>query len=262
MLDQNTFTETVRAVKEIVRTSAEPMTRAEMLSYFKDMDLNEQQEELVVSFLTAPQEADPAADENDPADAPQEEPPAGQEPSDSTSAREKLTDSPVFQMYLDELKEIPVYTKQQQAAMEQKLLAGDAQMVQTLANAWLSNVLEVAKKLAVAPEGFEDIVQEGNMALVLRLGELCGSGESADVEKELLTAIEEAMKACIREQTGADESENTVVGKVALVSEAKNYLKAQNDREPSVRELADYVRIPESELSDLLDLIEKAKKEK
>ena len=28
MLDQNTFTETIRAVQDIIRTSAEPMTRA------------------------------------------------------------------------------------------------------------------------------------------------------------------------------------------------------------------------------------------
>ncbi len=27
MLDQNTFTETIRAVQDIIRTSAEPMTR-------------------------------------------------------------------------------------------------------------------------------------------------------------------------------------------------------------------------------------------
>lgn len=46
-----------------------------------------------------------------------------------------------------------------------------------------------------------------------------------DVEEELLTAVEEAMKSCIREQTGEDENENSVVGKVALVSEAVNYLK-------------------------------------
>ena len=52
MLDQNTFTETIRAVQDIIRTSAEPMTREEILSYFKDMDLNAQQEEMVLEFLS------------------------------------------------------------------------------------------------------------------------------------------------------------------------------------------------------------------
>lgn len=98
------------------------------------------------------------------------------------------------------------------------------------------------------------------MALFLRLGELCGSRESVDVEEELLTAAEEAMKACIREQTGEDEQENSVVGKVALVNEAVKYLKDQNGHEPSIKEIEEYTRIPGEELADLLQLIEKAKK--
>ena len=94
----------------------------------------------------------------------------------------------------------------------------------------------------------------------LRLSELCGSYEKVDVEEELLTAVEEAMKSCIREQTGEDENENSVVGKVALVSEAVNYLKKQNGAQPTQKELADYVKIPEDELADILYMIDKAKK--
>ena len=59
MVDQNTFTETIRAVQDIIRTSAEPMTREEILSYFKDMDLNRQQEDMVFEFLTVPHEEEP-----------------------------------------------------------------------------------------------------------------------------------------------------------------------------------------------------------
>jgi len=65
MLDQNTFTETIRAVQDIIRTSAEPMTREEILSYFKDMDLNAQQEEMVLEFLSTPHD-DPQPEENEP----------------------------------------------------------------------------------------------------------------------------------------------------------------------------------------------------
>ena len=181
------------------------------------------------------------------------------------SAKDSVTDnistSPMFQMYLEELKDIPEYTKEQQIDMYKKLLAGEESMVHALSNAWLRNVLEIAKKLAVSPEGFEDIVQEGNMALFLRLSELCGSHEKVDVEEELLTAVEEAMKSCIRELTGEDENENSVVGKVALVSEAVNYLKKQNGAQPTQKELADYVKIPEDELADILYMIDKAKKD-
>ena len=46
MLDQNTFIETVQSVAEIIRTSAEPIGRDEIMSYFKDMELNKAQEDM------------------------------------------------------------------------------------------------------------------------------------------------------------------------------------------------------------------------
>lgn len=242
MLDQNTFTETLREVGEIIRTSPEPMTREEILSYFKDMELDSQQEALVFEFLTMPHE---------------EEMPEETKDAGMGKAPEGMTN--VFQMYLEELKGLPSCSEEEMTEMYRKLLDGEERVIQTISNAWLSNVLEVAKKLALSPEVLPDIVQEGNMALFLRLRELCGSREKLDVEAELLLAVEEAMKAFIRELTGEDEQENAVVGKVALVNEAVKYLKEQNGHDPSVEEITNYTGISQKELSNILGLIEKAK---
>ena len=51
MVDQNTFIETVQSVSQIIRTSADPIGREEIMSYFKDMDLNKAQEDLIFDFL-------------------------------------------------------------------------------------------------------------------------------------------------------------------------------------------------------------------
>lgn len=268
MIDQNTFMETLHAVQEIIRTSAEPMSKDEILSYFKDMDLDWQQEEMVFEFLSVPHEEDERTENGSKEHTEQEtnreenadtESNVLETPSEDGGKEENvISESPVFQMYLEELKDIPVYDDEQMADMYRQLLAGEESMVHTLSGAWLSNVLEIAKKLVLSPDGIEDVVQEGNMALFLKLGELCGSGEKVDVEEELLNAVESAMKTCIREQTGEGEQESAVVGKVALVNEAIKYLREQNGHEPSVKELGDYVKISGEELSGILDLIEKA----
>ena len=67
MLDQNTFIETVQSVAEIIRTSAEPIGRDEIMSYFKDMELNKAQEDMVFEFLITPheQEEESAGDYED-----------------------------------------------------------------------------------------------------------------------------------------------------------------------------------------------------
>ena len=161
-------------------------------------------------------------------------------------------------MYLEEISSLPVYSEKKQEEMYQKLLAGDESVINLISNSWMIKVLEIAKKLAVTSEGFEDVIQEGNMALFLKLTELCGGGKKTDVEAELQCAVEEAMKSSILAEEGEDEDEKAMVGKLALVNEAKKYLAEENGREATVQELAAYTQLTEEELSDILLLIQKA----
>ena len=51
MLDQSVFTETIHEVSESIRKSATPLGKEEILSEFKQMVKNEQQESMVLEFL-------------------------------------------------------------------------------------------------------------------------------------------------------------------------------------------------------------------
>ena len=155
MVDQNTFTETIREVAEIIRTSAEPMSREEILGYFKDMELNTEQENMVLEFLLTPHEepeeeeteeskVDEAAEkEEEEAEAEDAQTGKNDEPEDI------LPDSPMFQMYLEELKDLPEYSEKEQIAMYQALLAGDESMVRKISDSWMKNVLTMADRKSV-----------------------------------------------------------------------------------------------------------------
>lgn len=275
MLDQSVFTETIHEVAEIIRTSATPLSKEEILGYFKEMELNEQQENMVLEFLLTPHEEEDAEEE----EAEETEAEEAQETaewqdttdasvftqsdSDKKEAETKkadcLPESKMFQMYLEEISSLPVYSETKIEEMYQKLLAGDESVIHTISDSWMIKVLELAKKLAVSSEGFEDVIQEGNMALFLKLTELCGSQEKTDVEAELQNAVEEAMKSSILAEEGEDEDEKAMVGKLALVNEAKKYLADEKGREATLSELAEYTQLTEEELSDILLLIQKAK---
>ncbi len=166
----------------------------------------------------------------------------------------------MFKMYLEELDEIPEYSKEEQDELYKKLLNGDESVIHTISNVWLKSVLDMAKKLAVTKEGFEDVVQEGNMALFMHLTELCGAGENENIEDEILEVIEATMKECIRDQTGESENENAMVGKVSLVSRAVEHLKSQNGTDPSAQELSEYTSVPADELSSILELLKRQHK--
>lgn len=274
MLDQSVFTETIHEVAEIIRTSATPLSKEEILGYFKEMELNEQQENMVLEFLLTPHEEEDAEEEEaEETEAEEAQKTAEwqdttdasvfmQSDSDKKEAETKkadcLPESKMFQMYLEEISSLPVYSETKIEEMYQKLLAGDESVIHTISDSWMIKVLELAKKLAVSSEGFEDVIQEGNMALFLKLTELCGSQEKTDVEAELQNAVEEAMKSSILAEEGEDEDEKAMVGKLALVNEAKKYLADEKGREATLSELAEYTQLTEEELSDILLLIQKA----
>jgi hypothetical protein len=272
MLDQSVFTETIHEVAEIIRTSATPLSKEEILSYFKEMELNEQQENMVLEFLLTPHEEEEAEEETEEAEGGEQEAADWQETSDASvlaqndpgKKEEKnaepdvLPETKVFQMYLEEIGSLPVYSGKKQEEMYQKLLAGDESVINPISDSWMIKVLETARKLAVTSEGFEDVIQEGNMALFLKLTELCGCEEKTDVEAELQGAVETAMKSSILAEEGEDEDEKAMVGKLALVNEAKKYLAEEKGREATVHELAAYTQLTEEELSDILLLIQKA----
>lgn len=58
-----------------------------------------------------------------------------------------IPDSPMFRMYLEELEEIPDYTKAEQDDMYKKLLAGDESVIHTISNFWLKSVLAWQRSL-------------------------------------------------------------------------------------------------------------------
>ena len=279
MLDQGLFTETIHEVAEIIRVSQGNMTREEILGYFKDMDLNEEQQNMVLEFLLNPHPEDEQIAENAPSqeetsqsdDSETDDERAGANKkigkaakgSDST-ASDEAESTGVFQMYLDELRELSTYSKEKQEKMYQALLGGDESVIADITNCWLPVVLENAKKLTESndPDSLQDVVQEGNMALFLCLTELCGSHEKIDVESELATEIENAMKSCILEEEGDVESEDAMVGRIALVNEAVKYLAKEKGMKPGIAELAEYTKVPASELDEILLYIEKAEQKK
>ena len=286
MLDQSVFTETIHEVAEIIRTSATPLSKEEILSYFKEMELNEQQENMVLEFLLTPHEEEEAEEETEENEGGEQEAADWQETSDASvlaqndpdKKEEKNAepavfiaganygcfpdDSSSFGLFSDYEAEIlgdsglKIALKQEE--MYQKLLAGDESVINPISDSWMIKVLETARKLAVTSEGFEDVIQEGNMALFLKLTELCGCEEKTDVEAELQGAVETAMKSSILAEEGEDEDEKAMVGKLALVNEAKKYLAEEKSREATVQELAAYTQLTEEELSDILLLIQKA----
>lgn len=247
MVDKIAFMETLHSVQEIAKASPVPMTKEEIRGYFQDMDLSEEQQEMIYQFLQTPQEK-------------------------STT---KKPQNPHFQMYLREISAVSKLTKEQQNTLYQRLLAGEEAVTEELSHQWLKKVIRIAEGYVTSRVFLEDLVQEGNIGLLMGLGQLLGKAaeygiedggalsiaQQKRLEKQLEEFVREGMEQYRRELEGEADSENTILAKVSLIHEARKALAEENGTDPTIQELCDYTRISSEEIADILELHEKARRE-
>lgn len=186
MLDQNTFMETLRSVAELRRTSAEPLSKEEILKYFEGMELTEEHKEMIYQYMLLPPEVQTA------------EPEA--EPEEETKPVETEEGPDYFQMYLDELKDIQELSEEEMDIAYGKLLSGDTSVIGKISESWLSTIAELAMPYAEQGISIQDVIQEGNMGLLIKLSELAGAGEIAGMGAILEGAVTSAMMAYALEE--------------------------------------------------------------
>ncbi len=273
MVDKITFMETLRSVQEIAKTSAGPMSKEEVQSYFQDMELSEEQQDMIYQYLQTPQETvREESAENE--DKPKMQGQQVRKKGGKSKEKKETSYSAHFRMYLNEISAVPALDKDQERNLYQRLLAGDEAVIADLSGQWLKKVIRLAEKYTTAKALLEDLVQEGNMGLLLGLRQLLGKGSEyglaedgreilqenrkRELEQKLEEFVIEGLKSYRRELEGETDNENTILAKVSLVYEARKALAEENGTVPTLQELCEYTRIPEEEISDILALHEKA----
>ena len=268
MVDKITFMETLRFVQEIAKASAEPMSKEEIQSYFQDMDLSEEQQDMIYQYLQMPEEN---AREEQAVNNKEQEKLAAERKSGRRKEKKEASYSAHFRMYLKEISAVPSLETQERVLYE-RLLAGEEEAIEDLSGQWLKRVIELAEKYT-APKAFlEDLVQEGNISLLMGMRELLGKGseygitggsqgklqedKQKQLEQKLETFVAEGIKSYRRELEGERDSENAILAKVSLVYEARKALAQENGTVPTLTELCEYTKISPEEISDILALHE------
>lgn len=246
MIDRNSFSEILREVAQIVKTAPAPMSDEEILKYFGDAELTDEQKKMVIEYVTV---------------RPDEEQTVAKETEENNMEQEGH-DSKALTMYMDELSQLGSIKDDELEDMCARLLNGDKAMVEKLAKAYLVDVADIASKYISDTILFEDLIQEGNMGLFIRLSELVGLGEDCgyDVSEEALEAAHGSIRDYVGAESGENEIENTILGKANLVGEAKKHLAELNGSTPTLQELSEYTKMSEAELLEIEDMVKRGRR--
>ena len=198
MLDRNAFMETLRAVAEVTRTAQDGLSKEEILKYFEGMELSEEHVEMIYQYLQLP----PEVQTGEPETEEEEEPVIVEEESQEQNV--------YFQMYLDDLAQIDEMSEDEMQEAYKNLLAGDASVVGEICESWLGSIAQMAIPYAEQGAILEDVIQEGNMGLLLKLSELVGAGEVPGIDAILEGAVSAAMIAYTEENMEASVADMIV----------------------------------------------------
>ncbi len=250
---KDNFIETVHAVQEMMESSAATLRREEIAAYFECMDLTGQQMELVYDYLQSPQE-EPLT-KMEPKNTLKTEHEQGS--TDLTNKR-KLPDNAFFRMYLEDLNKIVPCTSEEETRLYERLVEGDETTIPPLLEQWLRRVINIVQLQAenTDPKDWADMIQEGNLSVLLVLEQIAGSKQKLDFEEALTNAIKQAVGSYTQKIAADAKMDQSVLSKAERVYEARAYLAKQLQRLPSIDELSQYTKLPEVELEHILAILE------
>ena len=115
---------------------------------------------------------------------------------------------------------------------------------------YLPKVVEEAVRLHHPEVFIGDMIQEGNIVLMLALKEI----QKEKDEEEILEQIRAGMLASLESQTEVKRRDHKMVEKVTELDETIKSMKEEYGRKVSVDEVADRLGISEDEIEDILKL--------
>ena len=231
------FLNKLNGLVTMAKGQGDQITIDEVKAYFSDTDLTEEQMELVFDYLLAQKVVVKGYIKM------------------TEAAEEKVTyteeEEAYLKEYLNDLQAFKGAATGEKEALFQKLLDGDTSAKNRLTELYLKEVVEIAKEM-YHPEIFlGDLIQEGNVGLILGLDMLT---DVASAHETIVNQVKQCIQMLIEEHTEVKSRDNKMVEKVTMLDESIKALTEEMGRKVSIDELAVYMGMTEDEIEDILRL--------
>ncbi len=235
MLDKIKFMEMLGDLKEIAQTQGNTLTQDEIKVYFDEMELSEEHYNHIYTYLTENQISINGFN--------------AKEEVNEDNMREE--DSVFLSMFLKELRTFEKLNKEEEFVLLREVKNEIPGAKERLINVWLPKVVRIAKKYKNQGVFLEDLIQEGNIGLLIAVENLSNLEDSIDMETYLKEMIMKSMEESIDENMDEDVLENTLLGRSNLIQEAANYLAEDLGQVPTVEQLAEYTKLTVEEIKEI-----------
>ncbi|MCC8162433.1 MAG: hypothetical protein LIO86_04510 [Lachnospiraceae bacterium] len=237
MDEQNKFRTALAALSAYAEQKDRKLTKEDVRNYLKDMELDEEQLRLVYAYLASKRIQVEGA----------ELPKAEAQPY--TEEEEAF-----LRQYRKDMKAVRHVTEEELTGLFTRAAGGDAAAQHLLAEHYMDRVLVIAEDYAHRGLLIQDLIQEGNLGLLLGLGMLPAAPEVSGCEEYLEHEIHRAMRAALDVQEGNRSLGEEVVEKLNKLADSITELNEDLGRQVTPDELSFYLDMPLEEIERLLKI--------
>ena len=168
-----------------------------------------------------------------------------------TKKQSLRTDDNIFATYLQEINKIPLLTAQQELSYAKAAASGDEHAKKVLIESNLRFVVNVAKKYQHKNIPIMDLISEGNIGLM-------NAADRFDPDKGYkfisyaVWWIRQSILQAIAEHSRIVRLPLNQVGSVNKINKMLSKFEQENERRPSINEIAEGVDLPEDKIEDAM----------
>lgn len=156
----------------------------------------------------------------------------------------------VYQMYLEEIRRIPICTPQEEEILPGLAKDGDKAARERLLEGMLHYVVKLAGGFRNQGLPAGDLVQEANMAMLLALDQY----EGGNFREQVKVLAEEHLNAAIEMQKKEKRTEEEMVARVNVLKDISGMMAEELGREATVEELAEKMKMTADEIKAIMKL--------
>ena len=142
-------------------------------------------------------------------------------------------------MYLGELEQLPQLSQEERDALAVRVIRGETEAHQALASSYLPLVVDIARLYAEQGVFLEDLIGEGNVALMDSIPLLSALEETDPVEPVLAQALMRAMEDLITRTANEKHRGQKEVAAVQEIADLAKNLSGEYRRPLTIDEFAD-----------------------
>lgn len=162
-------------------------------------------------------------------------------------------ESASLEKYLQEIGHQDLLTADEEVELAQQIRKGDRKALERLTKANLRFVVSVAKQYQNKGLSLPDLINEGNLGLI-KAAERYDETRGFKFISYAVWWIRQSILQAIAEQSRIVRLPLNQVGSVNRIARELNKFEQENERKPSVEEMADRIDLPEEKIAEAIKI--------